>query len=75
MVVVDADALVGVADDHIEGEVVVEGVVGGREVELKEGSSVDVEFDLGGAKEEPAPPRRGPLGACRGYVICNCRGS
>lgn len=52
VVVVDADPLVGVADGHVEREVVLEvGVVG--EVELGEVGSVDVGLDLVGAEDEP----------------------
>nr|GMD92050.1 vacuolar protein-sorting-associated protein 33 homolog [Ipomoea batatas] len=57
VVVVDADALVGVADGEVEGEVVVEGAVGGGEVELGEGGVVHVEFDLVGAEDEPEDQR------------------
>nr|GMD89721.1 hypothetical protein SOVF_158540 [Ipomoea batatas] len=58
VVVVDADALVGVADGEVEGEVVVEGAVGGGEVELGEGGVVHVEFDLVGAEDEPEDQRQ-----------------
>jgi len=52
-VVVDADALVGVPDGDVEGEVVVERVVGGGEVELGERGVGDAELHLVGAEEEP----------------------
>lgn len=52
-VVVDADPLVGVAYGDVDHEVVVEGAVVVGEVELREGSVVDVELDLVGAEDEP----------------------
>lgn len=50
-VVVDADPLVGVADGHVDGEVVEEGVVTGGEVELGEGGVFDVEVDGVGSED------------------------
>ncbi|KAA8516802.1 hypothetical protein F0562_017088 [Nyssa sinensis] len=52
-IVVYADALVWVPDGHVEGEVVVEGVGGGGEVELSEGSVGDMKLHLVGAEDEP----------------------
>lgn len=47
-VVVDSDTTVRVAESHVEGEIILEGVVCGGEIELGEGSVVDVEFgDVG----------------------------
>ena len=51
-VVVNADALIRVSDGHVEGEIVVEIVVGG-EIELGESSVGDVELDLVGSEGEP----------------------
>ena len=51
MVVVDADSFVGVADGNVEGEVVVERVVGVREA--REWSIGDVEFENIGTHDEP----------------------
>ena len=43
-VVVDSDTTVRVAESHVEGEIVEEGLVCVVEIELGEGSIVDVEF-------------------------------
>jgi len=53
LVIVDADALVGVSDGHVEGQVVVEGVAGGGVVELGERGVVHIEFNLVGSEYEP----------------------
>ena len=52
VVVVDADPAVRVADRDVEGEVVVESVVGGV-VEAREGRVGNVEFEHVGAHDEP----------------------
>jgi len=51
-VVVDSEPLVGVSDRDVEGEVVVERVVGGV-VELRQGGLGDVEFHHVGTDYEP----------------------
>lgn len=52
-VVVNPDPLVGVPDGHVEGQVVVEGVVVGGQVELSQVGAVGVELDLVGAEDQP----------------------
>lgn len=56
-VVVNPDPLVGVANRHVEGEIVQERVVGGGEIELGEGGVVDVEFDGVWSENEPEDER------------------
>ena len=52
-IVVNPDPLVGVPDGHVEGQVVVEGVVGVGQVELSQLGVVCVELDLVGAEDQP----------------------
>lgn len=51
-VVVDADLLVGIANGDVDGEVVVERVVG-RQVELRQRGICHVELHLAGTEYEP----------------------
>lgn len=52
-VVVDADSLIRVSNRDVRGEVVVEGVAGGRVIELRDGGVVDVEQEDIRAEDEP----------------------
>lgn len=51
VVVVNAEPSVGISDGHVEGKIVIKGVV--VVVELGEGGIGDVEFDFVGADDEP----------------------